>query len=40
MHLSYAVQWFSVAIVTLVGSIALAIRSRRARAAAAPGARA
>lgn len=40
VHLSYAVQWFSFAIVTLVGSIALAIRSRRARAAAAPGARA
>ncbi len=40
VHLSYAVQWFAFAIVTLVGSLALAIRARRARAAAAPGARA
>jgi surfeit locus 1 family protein len=33
VHVSYAIQWFSFAAVTLVGSLVLALRARRARAA-------
>lgn len=31
MHLSYAIQWFAFAIVTIVGTVAIAIRERRRR---------
>ncbi len=37
MHLSYAIQWFSFAAVTIVGSLYLAFRRRAPSAAAPPG---
>jgi surfeit locus 1 family protein len=33
-HLSYAIQWFSFAIIALVGAAVVAVRSRRGASAA------